>query len=119
MNVINPSYGYQMAQANAKAQGARLVSYTKTEDMAVSTITNDAKKPQTLEELQKELMAKYGVNQAGKTIEGIPASISVSPAFLQEALKNPEKNAMARGEFRGYAIPQYRNVCRNSHAGEL
>lgn len=91
MNAINPSYGYQMAQANAKAQGARLVSYTETEDMAASTITTDAKKPQTLEELQKELMAKYGVNQAGKTIEGIPASISVSPAFLQEALQNPEK----------------------------
>ena len=92
MNINNTeSYGYKNALANAKAMGARLVSYTETEDMATTTITSDSKSPKTLAELQEELKQKYGVNAANKTIEGIPASISVSPAFLQEALKNPEK----------------------------
>lgn len=92
MNPIHANTsGYQSAKANAAALGAKLVSYFETEDMAATTITNDSKKPQTLEELQEELKQKYGLNQAGKTIEGIPASINVSPAFLQEALKNPEK----------------------------
>ncbi len=92
MNPIHTNTsGYQAAKANAAALGAKLISYYETDDMVATTITNDSKKPQTLEELQEELKQKYGFNQAGKSIEGIPASISVSPAFLQEALKNPEK----------------------------
>ena len=42
MNPINTS-GYQAAKANAAMLGARVVSYTETEDMAAVTITNDSK----------------------------------------------------------------------------
>lgn len=92
MNPINTNTsGYQAAKANAAALGAKLVSYFETEDMAATTITSDSKKPQTLQELQSYITEKYGVNRADKTIEGIPATLNVSPTFLQEALKNPEK----------------------------
>ncbi|TLD85456.1 hypothetical protein [Helicobacter sp. MIT 05-5294] len=89
-NVNNSVFsGYESAKRNAESIGAKLVSYAETEDMAASTVVS--KSPKTLSELEEYIQDKYGVNQANKTIEGIPASISVSPAFLQKALDDPEK----------------------------
>lgn len=87
------SSGYENAKRNAQAMGARLVSYTETEDMAVVTITNDSKQKDfaSVSEYAKYLGDRYGVYRADKTIEGIPASINVSPVFLQKALDDPEK----------------------------
>lgn len=85
--------GYESAKRNAQAMGARLVSYIETEDMAVVTITNDSKQKDftSVGDYAKYLSEKYGVYRADKTIEGIPAFIDVSPAFLQKALDDPEK----------------------------
>lgn len=92
MNPIHTS-GYQNAKANAAMLGARVVGYSETEDMAAVTITNDSKQKgfASVGEYAKYLGERYGVNRANKTIEGIPASIDVSPAFLQKALDDPEK----------------------------
>lgn len=83
------SSGYESAKRNVESIGAKLVSYVETEDMAASTVVS--KSPKTLRELEEELRKKYGINQEGKTIEGIPASISVSPAFLEKVLNDPQK----------------------------
>lgn len=90
---MNPiSNGYQSAKANAAMLGAKLVNYVETEDMAIATVTNDSKqKFENVGEYAKYLGERYGVYRANKTIEGIPASIDVSPAFLQKALDDPEK----------------------------
>lgn len=91
---MNPiSNGYQSAKANAAMLGAKLVGYVETEDMAIATVTNDSKQKsfENVGEYAKYLGERYGVYRANKTIEGIPASIDVSPAFLQKALDDPEK----------------------------
>lgn len=90
---MNPiSNGYQSAKANAAMLGAKLVNYVETEDMA-TTVTNDSKQKsfENVGEYAKYLGERYGVYRANKTIEGIPASIDISPAFLQKALDDPEK----------------------------
>lgn len=90
---MNPiSNGYQSAKANAAMLGAKLVNYVETEDMA-TTVTNDSKQKrfENVDEYAKYLGERYGVYRANKTIEGIPASIDISPAFLQKALDDPEK----------------------------
>ena len=46
---------------------------------------------ENVQDYAKYLGERYGVYRADKTIEGIPASIDVSPAFLQKALDDPEK----------------------------
>ncbi|MDE7173049.1 MAG: hypothetical protein K2N70_01750 [Helicobacter sp.] len=46
---------------------------------------------ENVQDYARYLGERYGVNRADKTIEGIPASIDVSPAFLQKALADPEK----------------------------
>lgn len=46
---------------------------------------------ENVQDYAKYLGERYGVYHADKTIEGIPASIDVSPAFLQKALDDPEK----------------------------
>lgn len=91
---MNPiSNGYQSAKANAAMLGAKLVGYVETEDMAIATVTNDSKQKrfENVDEYAKYLGERYGVYRANKTIEGIPASIDISPAFLQKALDDPEK----------------------------
>lgn len=61
--------------------------------MAIATVTTDSKQKrfENVDEYAKYLGERYGVYRANKTIEGIPASIDVSPAFLQKALDDPEK----------------------------
>lgn len=91
---MNPiSNGYQSAKANAAMLGAKLINYVETDDMAITTITNDSKQKEfaSVGDYAKYLGERYGVYRADKTIEGIPASIDVSPAFLQKALEDPEK----------------------------
>ncbi len=60
-----------------------------------ATQAGASNKPQAkfenVQDYAKYLGERYGVNRANKTIEGIPASIDVSPAFLQKALDDPEK----------------------------
>ena len=46
---------------------------------------------ENVQDYARYLGERYGVNRADKTSEGIPASIDVSPAFLQKALADPEK----------------------------
>lgn len=85
--------GYESAKRNAQAIGARLVDYVETEDMAIATVVSKKSPsiPKTLQELEEYIQGKYGANTTNKTIEGIPASINVSPAFLQKVLDDPEK----------------------------
>ena len=91
MNPINTS-GYQAAKANAAMLGARVVSYTETEDMAAVTITNDSKKKDfaSVDEYAKYLGEQYGINQAAKSVGGVPTTINVPSHVLQQAFKDPE-----------------------------
>lgn len=62
--------------------------------MATQTGASSNKQQPKFENVQdyaQYLSERYGVYRANKTIEGIPASIDVSPAFLQKALDDPEK----------------------------
>lgn len=60
--------------------------------VSASKETNKTQKSfESVNEVVQYISQKYGVYRADKTIEGIPDSINVSPAFLQKALKDPEK----------------------------
>ncbi len=91
MNPINTS-GYQAAKANAAMLGARVVSYTETEDMVMTTITNDSKQKEfaSVGEYAKYLGEQYGINQAAKSIGGVPTTINVPSHVLQQAFNDPE-----------------------------
>ena len=91
MNTINTS-GYQAAKANAAMLGARVVDYTETEDMAAVTITNDSKQKDfaSVGEYAKYLGEQYGINQAGRSVGGVPTTINVPSHVLQQAFNDPE-----------------------------
>ncbi|MDE6978388.1 MAG: hypothetical protein K2O85_02325 [Helicobacter sp.] len=60
---------------------------------ATQASANNKQQPkfENVQDYAKYLGERYGVYRADKTIEGIPASINISPAFLQKALDDPEK----------------------------
>lgn len=89
---MNPiSNGYQSAKANAAMLGAKLVEYAETDDMAIATVTNDSKqKFENVGEYAQYLGEKYGINQAGKSVGGVPTTINVPTHVLQQAFNDPE-----------------------------
>ncbi|MDE7317060.1 MAG: hypothetical protein K2N12_04945 [Helicobacter sp.] len=91
MNPIHTS-GYQNAKANAAMLGAKVVEHTETENMAATTITNDSKKKEfaSVGEYAKYLGEQYGINQAAKSIGGVPTTINVPSHVLQQAFNDPE-----------------------------
>ena len=91
MNPIHTS-GYQNAKANAAMLGAKVVEHTETENMAATTITNDSKKKEfaSVGEYAKYLGEQYGINQAAKSIGGVPTTINVPSHVLQQAFNAPE-----------------------------
>ena len=91
MNPISTN-GYQSAKANAAMMGAKLVEYAETDDMAITTITTDSKQKnfENVSEYAKYLGEQYGINQAAKSIGGVPTTINVPTHVLQQAFNDPE-----------------------------
>lgn len=72
-----------------------IASQALSANQGVVSASKEANKTQksfeSVNEVVQYISQKYGVYRADKTIEGIPASINVSPAFLQKHLKTLKK----------------------------